>query len=127
MFQHMHQLDVPTNAMSSCVPFLKFDHRTHLQWMVLKAIRNKVCLHWLQPHVADIRACHRDDRPTEEGTPWGEQEELEQEMLQRAGAANAAITDHPDAPKQYDFVEDDYIDFVVMETIKGNLENESSR
>ena len=82
-------------------------------------------------HRAPLR---RDEKPSDEGTPWGEQEELEQSLLQRSGvkgaaaaAAAEAAQRHPSAPPEYEFVEDDHIDFVVLETIKGNLDNESSR
>jgi hypothetical protein len=68
----------------------------------------------------------RDEKQSDEGTPWGEQEELEQAMIQRTGARRSEQPDHPDAPKKYDFVEDDHIDFVVMETIKGDLDSDAS-
>ena len=79
-----------------------------------------------------LRCACRDDRPTDEGTPWGEQEQLEQAALKRTndqrGAPDAAQAGGAEAQqKQYDFVEDDHIDFVVLETIKGNLDEESSR
>jgi hypothetical protein len=70
--------------------------------------------------------CRDDKAPNDEGTPWGEQEQLEQDMLKRAGANAKAVEAHPDAPPQYEFVEDDHIDFVVMETIKGDLDDDGS-
>jgi hypothetical protein len=47
-------------------------------------------------------------------------------MIQRTGARRQEQVDHPDAPKKYEFIEDDHIDFVVMETIKGNLDSDAS-
>lgn len=68
----------------------------------------------------------REDKQTDEGTAWGEQEALEQAALARSGAAGTAVADHPDAAPQYDFVEDDHIDFVVMETVRGELDGSES-
>ena len=91
------------------------------------AVARTLCSSAVHHNCVNKQAGCRDDKPSDEGTPWGEQEQLEQEMLKRAGAAQAAPAQHPDAPPQYDFVEDDHIDFVVMETIKGSLDHESSR
>jgi hypothetical protein len=70
----------------------------------------------------------RDDKPTDEGTPWGEQEELEQRMLKRVGAKSAVAkgSDRAAGQEQFDFVFDEAIDFVALDAIKGDI-NSSSR
>jgi hypothetical protein len=66
----------------------------------------------------------REDKPKDEGTPWGEQDELDATLLARSGAranANAAVRDHPEAPAAYDFVFDEpQIDFVALAKIDGD-------
>lgn len=65
----------------------------------------------------------RDDKPSDEGTPWGEQEELEQAMLKRTGAraaAAAAAAGVGGAQEQFDLVFEDQIDFVNLDAIAGD-------
>lgn len=71
----------------------------------------------------------RDDKPSDEGTPWGEQEELEQAMLQRTGARAAAASATAGvggAQEQFDLVFEDQIDFVNLDAIAGD-DDPSSR
>ena len=65
----------------------------------------------------------RDDKPSDEGTPWGEQEELEQSMLRRTGAraaAAGAAAGVGGAQEQFDLVFEDQIDFVNLDAIAGD-------
>lgn len=74
---------------------------------------------------------YRDDKPSDEGTPWGEQEELEQEMLRKTGAkpsggrAAAVGVGEPGGAggeELEEFVFDE-IDFVAgLDNIVGNAE-----
>lgn len=65
----------------------------------------------------------RDDKPSDEGTPWGEQEELEQSMLRRTGAraaAAGAAAGVGGVQEQFDLVFEDQIDFVNLDAIAGD-------
>lgn len=79
-------------------------------------------MHWHSDMHALTPEC-RDDKPSDEGTPWGEQEELEQEMLRRTGAraaVAAAAGGVGGAQEQFELVFEDQIDFVNLEAIAGD-------